>query len=699
MHLVSKGANSLREYFINHLGRDCEPIFDNLFNALIETRSCIAGGSLLSYINDEPLNDIDVYVPTNQYIRFLKKMTENLEPSHKIDVLTTVDKNLVPKYDGSFFKKNKIRIKYTFTIKSVNRKTINVDVMLIDTDFIEVVTNFDLTFCEVFFDGKKLYTTSAENLKDIRSKKGILKPDYHESYYDQNAFIHGRLLKYQNRGYDISIEGNRKTIIKPCKYKNRKKTIEHEEEYIVKLLIELLFFYSIFYYNTVDMFGFFKNILDHHEIPLVTDLKSRGTDAGDLRITEIVFFAEMKELTLKELLAKIMFYGSGSLYLYLFTLLEHQMNIIRSNQLKRYNNWYYHTFLPNMMYKAISEHHAESERRGLMRELIRIFKGIEPGVGMTEVYAMFEAYKITPKHYKEAHRLTYEELYKMYPNQCKLINPTAMYDSEKHKKQLECYTSSSEHTVLEIIQKYLYIPFAFMVQHDFYYNRRKLIAIKHDLSLPPDMIGEVVYDPNAPTYDLVEGEELLVKDALGSNQFVFKHQDNYFHYDERSLSKSLSNKDSWMYECLIVDGARDNNEELFVKLNGNGTFLIPCNYLFAMFQSTNRLFEIVESDRTLEKTVSFKNTKYGAAMGIQDYVSANHCQDGSDFKVYKLVNEEPNKENKELKPLFHNSHTRSNNTVLGGFRKSIKRVKKQSKRVKLPKRISKRGRKLSKRHK
>lgn len=73
MHLVSKGAISLHLYFINHLGRDCEPILDNLFNALIETRSCIAGGSLLSYINDEPLNDIDVYVPTNQYIRFLKK--------------------------------------------------------------------------------------------------------------------------------------------------------------------------------------------------------------------------------------------------------------------------------------------------------------------------------------------------------------------------------------------------------------------------------------------------------------------------------------------------------------------------------------------------------------------------------------------------------------------------------------------------
>jgi hypothetical protein len=67
-----------------------------------------------------------------------------------------------------------------------------------------------------------------------------------------------------------------------------------------------------------------------------------------------------------------------------------------------------------------------------------------------------------------------------------------------------------------------------------------------------------------------------------------------------------------------------------------------------------RLFEIIDTGRTLEKTASFKNTPVGITLDLADYVSANHCQSNTDSKVYRLLNDE-SYENKDLKPLFHNA--------------------------------------------
>lgn len=418
-----------------------------------------------------------------------------------MDIFGVDDQRISPKYDDPFFKKNKIRMRYTFTIY----RSIDIVVKIIDKDFLDVVTNFDFTFCEIWFDGTNLYTTSEKNYENIKLRNGILKSDYHQAYYDVNMLIHSRLLGYHNRGYVISIEGNRENIIKSCQYKNKKKTIDNEEEYIVKTLIKILF-NSCSKINKY-MLVFFENILNEHNIP------SKELLLTNLSIIEVIFVSEMKEFTLNELLNKIIFYEKnmgGSLYIYLFVLLELRMNDIRVAELKKYNIWYFYTFLRKQMYRALILKYDKESPRELLEKVNDVFDDllimkykVHKNPPFEFIREQFKKYEISDKQYKKAHQLAYEELYKIYPNQCKLINPMTTYDGEKHKKQLECYTSSSENTELEIIQKYLYIHFSNMVKYDFYYKQNKLISINHDLSLPPDMIDKVNYNPNATTFDII----------------------------------------------------------------------------------------------------------------------------------------------------------------------------------------------------
>ncbi len=52
-----------------------------------------------------------------------------------------------------------------------------VDVIVVDdaVPLIDVVTNFDLSFCETWWDGSKVFATDPHG---VRNKEGCLKPSY-----------------------------------------------------------------------------------------------------------------------------------------------------------------------------------------------------------------------------------------------------------------------------------------------------------------------------------------------------------------------------------------------------------------------------------------------------------------------------------------------------------------------------------------
>ena len=88
-------------------------------------------------------------------------------------------------------------------------RNISCDLMIIP-DFIEpkqVVQNFDLTFCEIWFDGK---TVDATDIDGVLNKKGFLRKEYTDSLLTKfNKFLIDRIKRYSNRGFNITINTNK----------------------------------------------------------------------------------------------------------------------------------------------------------------------------------------------------------------------------------------------------------------------------------------------------------------------------------------------------------------------------------------------------------------------------------------------------------------------------------------------------------
>ena len=66
----------------------------------------------------------------------------------------------------------------------------------------DVASNFDLTFCQVIYNGVDIMAT---HLEHIHTRKGYLQPDYATLLLEGNKFIKHRCKKYEDRGYQICI--------------------------------------------------------------------------------------------------------------------------------------------------------------------------------------------------------------------------------------------------------------------------------------------------------------------------------------------------------------------------------------------------------------------------------------------------------------------------------------------------------------
>ena len=182
-----------------------------ILNGLLqECGGVIAGGSILKSVvawNPEPLdaaridtpNDMDIYVPIRTLSRFIDRMFTSEDPMFATGYYTAITAS---RYCTSFLRKNGIRRVYTFKLP----ENTTIDIMSVRNRRTpqQVVTNFDLTFCQVWYDGDKVYTT---HLDDIRSKRGSLQEDYIQNLRDANMFIRKRIKKYISRGFTVLVNG------------------------------------------------------------------------------------------------------------------------------------------------------------------------------------------------------------------------------------------------------------------------------------------------------------------------------------------------------------------------------------------------------------------------------------------------------------------------------------------------------------
>lgn len=713
--IVGKNAGQFKEYIEKQLGNKSE-LLDNIFKSLSETSSCIAGGSVLSFINDEKINDLDIYVPTKNIIQFM----ELINTGQNCSSIKIIDKNMSSAYDQSFFKKNKIRFRYTFIITGddydddmiyINpnlitppHKSIKVDVMLIDTHFEDVVTNFDLNICEIFTNGESIYTTSEENYGHIIKKNGILKNDYHKCYFEENTFILSRLKKYMLKDYEIFINSSKLNLkeililnenIKSEEKKQLKikdKHIDDEEEFFVKKMIERLFenYYRKPFTGLIDLM--YENILEY------TKKRQTLPRSTIISLTEIIFVSLLEDYTLssfRNLLIKSIDsdLDSNIFYMVIMDDMKKMKIMMKRKMVDKYNDWKFRYYIPvlwrNIIMLTRDEELSKMSKKEKFREIYTIRSKINdiyniliryPPLNVVNEQKIQQFQELIIKECEFEYGITSAQINKVKQEaisitnkkfienkqHCNLVNPK-MFDKHDRNREMQllCFESSKlGNNAIEIIDKYLIQPFQDVVQYHYYIEDGNMFHIKHNIEKPYEMSGIIDYNKEAESYGVIDGEMLEVSEALETN-YVFKVNQHYFHYSEDDLNKLLNNKDKWMFECKDKD--KDgydtfNYEELFISLSSpNGVFTIGSEYLYSMFNAKQKVFEIIEKDRILKTTSSFKNTNIGLRMGIAEYESANHCQEGSDLRVYILKDNSNSDENASLKPLFNNSNSENNN--------------------------------------
>ena len=132
-----------------------------LNDSLIRANAFIAGGAVLGAYTDDKINDLDIYIHASKAVAFVNTITSN-------NMYTISNRNnyLRPSYDQSFFRKNKILGRFSFiqewdtSIKTrsqaIDERDIlpDIDIMIIpdETPILNVITNFELTFSEIWYD-------------------------------------------------------------------------------------------------------------------------------------------------------------------------------------------------------------------------------------------------------------------------------------------------------------------------------------------------------------------------------------------------------------------------------------------------------------------------------------------------------------------------------------------------------------------
>ena len=163
---------------------------------LIETGATLSGGFVLqSIVKYDASPDLDVYVPVRVMPYFLDELI--VKKMFEFDYYNHYDATI---YCRSFLRKNGIKRVHTF-----RGDNLMMDIMSVRIGRTPelVCSNFDLTYCQVWFDGTTVFATHPDH---IENKKGYLQGDYIEPFVKGNMFLKERLIKYKARGFTTTYE-------------------------------------------------------------------------------------------------------------------------------------------------------------------------------------------------------------------------------------------------------------------------------------------------------------------------------------------------------------------------------------------------------------------------------------------------------------------------------------------------------------
>ena len=244
----------IRQALIRHLfnfykfsygNTQTEEQFLEFFNALLrDNNAIISGGFVLNALNNpesfETL-DVDIYVNCRNLVNVNKPLAKLI---HGYDL----KEYKASDYCLSFLRRNGIR-----TVQTINTdarfpgKLLNgIDIMAVRNKRspLDVVQNFDLTICQVWYDGTMVYATHP---KHIERKIGILNKSYIPLLLAGNRFLKRRMLKYKFRGYKIFLDPTYKINPEDTDifHRNRCEKIPHDDSFYKNWLTRVMFQYIL----------------------------------------------------------------------------------------------------------------------------------------------------------------------------------------------------------------------------------------------------------------------------------------------------------------------------------------------------------------------------------------------------------------------------------------------------------------------
>lgn len=660
-------------------GKDQENKFSILINKI---GARVAGGFILKSINDEDMDstDLDIYVPCDKAIQLLNFFY--LLPTD-VSLLNSIQ---APAYDQSFMFKNKIMKRISLRIDISDK----IDIMCIEQGYPvdTVVNNFDLTFCEVSYDGNDV----SGNITDALEKSGKLNDEYRTALIVyRNSFIQKRIRKYLKRGYHIEMS----TDMGDIALEISKREISSSEAWVSMCIYKLLQAQLVFKGNYVEQ--------EYNRIiwSCNYDLSSYTFEALETLISKIDFSIDdirevysayrtyemnVEEPTKLVALALLLIYD----WFFIFNLIKYGTKYLEmiSEYIGVDVEWVMHVrdHLSRDHHQILEDVFENIDVPDYYEDMILNKKPIMNASRVKKLMKKVEAIPLQPDNILEMDLVEdceniLELLKEDDNNQNDLIDDAdAAIESELNKlknehdeanalylekrQPLEEFTKRYEilHP-MDPLNPSLHVS---VFDHAGYKEEAERLRdyAKDSFSKSRALHDKIIQFKNENKEVLSRIKEIRDKGKYinnkqfiqDSNHFLFVVQeddlDRIICFDMENLINIIANKNEWLVECIgeLIKATNDrkpifppkNDATLYVGIPINTDNLrafIPVGQiksLLEMFSKGLRIFYLkpAEGDAGyISHTASYKNS-YNLAHA--NYVSANHCQGGSAIVVYDI---------------------------------------------------------------
>lgn len=586
--------------------------FISFCDILQQTESVITGGvvlhSLSEFKNNEP-ESLYIY-STFTGARIIGDFFRDYKIVSKEDQkVSLVIPDLSPDKESSFFLKTGIRVILEYSIDPIKSSTIKkVKIMVVDKeeDVIAAITNFDLSFTRVWFDGKNI--KSITPIDDIENKIGYLDEEYIELLINFNPKIIKRMMKYRERGFAITYNTPSTNIFVTIKKTNEMKVFDTNEERLVRRLYTRLL-------NSLITDFLINNggTYDNDYIPILGD--------ADIYLK----YFELENFSLNSFIA-------------LLKKLSFNISVLPFWIISEYGKAQTEIFNALLLIECGFLKLCINQPEGVYRNFIHsIFKMF--GFNIDSIEEILKQYnKIIDKFSKDfGDQMIYKKkIYAKEKNIC-------MLKDEEDRMVLNTSNVRKNTGTRNI-------PWLDLVKPTKTENVRFREAAKiEEFKGCYDIEHMSIYDINSylsgesiegyndkgekdMDYDIPAISPELARERLVF--FVAKSWDDLndltpYCYDLKYLEKDISKQ--IFYECDGGDIPSSSKDNPVIQLNVGGRVYVPLGeFLHALYKTRKQTFILIPTEKEIARTGSLAST-YG-----NSNVSATHCGEGTNIKLHTI---------------------------------------------------------------